>query len=267
MVEVIKSSTQAPACSDLLTEPLLPTARRLGLGSAPQSHHTAAMFVRAASALVLSSAILAGCSVLPESERRSEPAPRTATQRPAIAPDSNTRACLARLSSSGAQYSALADQYRGPGCATLGTVQMSAVAGDSRTLPVANLGPVACPLAQDFAAWARYGVDRAARQMLGSALVRIETMGSYSCRNVAGSSRRSAHSTANAIDVSAFVLSDGRRVTVTEGWNDRDPAVREFLRVIHRSACKRFGTVLGPDYNSAHHDHFHVESSGSGFCR
>jgi hypothetical protein len=37
--------------------------------------------------------------------------------------------------------------------------------------------------------------------------------------------------------------------------------------VIHASACKRFGTVLGPAYNQDHADHFHVEMSGGGFCR
>ena len=130
-----------------------------------------------------------------------------------------------------------------------------------------NLGPVGCDTANTFAAWARFGVDRAARQILGSPLVRIETFGSYSCRNVAGSNRRSAHSTAKAIDVSAFVLADGRRISVQGDWDGGTREEREFLRIVHRSACKRFGTVLGPDYNQAHRDHFHLESDGSQFCR
>ena len=69
-----------------------------------------------------------------------------------------------------------------------------------------------CGVGSALAAWARFGVDRAARQLLGSPLQRIETFGSYSCRNVAGSQRRSAHATAGAIDISAFVLADGRRI-------------------------------------------------------
>jgi len=112
-------------------------------------------------------------------------------------------------------------------------------------------------------------VDRAARQILGSPLARIETMGSYACRNVAGTGRRSAHATANAIDVSGFVLADGRRISVLHGWNGGTAAEREFLRVVHTSACRRFGTVLGPDYNAAHRDHFHFEPghNGRAFCR
>ena len=33
--------------------------------------------------------------------------------------------------------------------------------------------------AQAFTAWARFGVDRAARQLLGSPVAQIETFGSY----------------------------------------------------------------------------------------
>ena len=121
-------------------------------------------------------------------------------------------------------------------------------------------------MANTFAAWARYGVDRAARQILGSPLARIETMGSYSCRNVAGTSRRSAHSRAEAVDIGAFVLEDGRRISVKSGWNAGEKE-REFLRTVHRSACKRFGTVLGPDYNAAHADHLHLEHGDGSFCR
>ena len=50
------------------------------------------------------------------------------------------------------------------------------------------------------------------------------------------------------------------------GWN-ASREEREFLRVVHKSACKRFGTVLGPDYNRAHHDHFHLEYGKGNYCR
>ena len=63
---------------------------------------------------------------------------------------------------------------------------------------------------------------------------------------------------ANAVDVSAFVLKNGRRVTVLDGWNGKDDE-RAFLRRLHQSACKRFGTVLGPEYNAAHANHFHLD--------
>jgi hypothetical protein len=53
---------------------------------------------------------------------------------------------------------------------------------------------------------------------------------------------------------------------VLDGWN-ASVKEREFLRVVHDSACKRFGTVLGPDYNAAHHNHFHLEAGDSSYCR
>lgn len=175
--------------------------------------------------------------------------------------------CHADLGASGARFQPVPDTYAAPGCNKLGTVQLMALAGDRTPLGIANIGPVQCSVAKTFGDWARFGVDRAARKILGSPVVRIETMGSYSCRNVAGSRQRSAHARAEAIDVSAFVLADGRRIVVKSDWQSGDAASREFLRVVHKSACKRFGTVLGPDYNVAHEDHCHLEGSGATFCR
>ncbi len=182
-------------------------------------------------------------------------------------PRPDARQCLATLGATRANFTPLPDQYFGAGCSTVNAVRLASLQGDYAALALSNLGPVTCPLASTFAAWARFGADRAARQILGSALLRIETMGSYSCRNVAGSAKRSAHATANAIDVSAFVLADGRRISVLDDWNGGSPTERQFLQVVHASACKRFGTVLGPGYNAAHQNHFHVELSGSSFCR
>ena len=33
----------------------------------------------------------------------------------------------------------------------------------------------------------------------------------------------------------------------------------DFLRAVHRSACKAFNTVLGPEANNAHLNHFHLD--------
>lgn len=211
------------------------------------------------------SVMLAACGAIPQA---SKPVRQAASQPAAqVIPRAEMRACLSSLSTARASFTPLPDQYYGAGCSTLGTVRLASLRSDDAQLALTNLGPVTCPLAETFAGWARYGVDRAAQQILGSALVRIETMGSYNCRNVGTSDRRSAHATANAIDISAFVLADGRRITVTGDWHGGSPAERRFLGAVHGSACKRFGTVLGPAYNAAHRDHLHLELSGSAFCR
>jgi hypothetical protein len=208
--------------------------------------------------------LLSACLEIPQAPKRD------AMRRPvsaAFTPRPELRQCLANLGETRASFTPLPDQYYGAGCSTLGTVRLASLHSDDARLQLSNLGPVTCPLADTLASWARFGVDRAARQILGSPLARIETLGSYACRNVSGSDRRSAHATANAIDVSAFILADGRRISLLDDWHAGSAAERRFLSVVHQSACKRFGTVLGPAYNAAHRDHFHLERSSSGFCR
>lgn len=209
--------------------------------------------------------LLAGCIGSPEQPVHKPSRSGTGTS---LSQSPQTRACLANLGTTRASFTPLADQYYGAGCATLGTVKLGWLQGDEGRLDVTNLGPVSCPAATALQGWARFGVDRAARQILGSPLARIETMGSYSCRTVAGTTRLSAHAQANAIDVAGFRLADGRRITVANDWNSPSPQTRAFLRTIRDSACKRFGTVLTPDYNAAHRDHLHLEPGGlKSFCR
>lgn len=200
--------------------------------------------------------------------QRSEPS-RSPAPAPVFRPATSEAAkiCRRELGEQGAAFTPIDDLLTGGGCNSANAVRLTGLAGDETRFAVTNTDRIACPLAQTVASWARYGVDRAARQMLGSGLARIETFGAYSCRTVAGGSRLSAHANANALDVSAFVLADGRRIAVKSHWDGGSEMERRFLRVIHASACKRFGTVLGPDYNAAHADHFHVELGGAAFCR
>ena len=214
--------------------------------------------------------LLAGCSALPEraSERRTTEAAPPSRALPS--PISRaTGQCFSGLAQMGAQYTPVADRYVDQGCSILGSVQLASLPSDTSQLGITNIGPVTCEVSQALTGWARFGVDRAARQILGAAVRSIETMGSFSCRNVAGSGRRSAHATGAAIDISGFVLEDGRRITVKAAWNGENEAERRFLRTVQQSACKRFDTVLGPDYNAAHHDHLHVEGviASKSYCR
>ena len=233
--------------------------------------------------LVATALMLGGCGSLIPGGSGSGTAPGVASQsaarapaRPAVpvssvprsyAPRPEEAGCLADLGASGARFDLLPDTYAAPGCNKLGTVQLMALVGDRAPVSISNLGPVRCGVAKTFGDWARFGVDRAAREILGSPVVQIETMGSYNCRNIAGTEMRSAHARAEAIDVSGFVLADGRRIVLKRDWHGGDAATREFLRVVHKSACKRFGTVLGPEYNAAHADHFHLEGTGAKYCR
>lgn len=177
-------------------------------------------------------------------------------------PTPDVRQCFARLTAQSVAFTPLPDQMFGGGCSALSSVKLLDIG-----VPATNLGAMTCPLAANFAAWVRYGVQPAARLVMGAEIVRIETFGTYNCRPIAGSARLSEHAHSNAIDVSGFVFADGRRISIEKDWNG-DRQARQFLSVVRASACKRFSTVLSPDYNAVHHDHFHFDMGGrGGFCR
>lgn len=117
-----------------------------------------------------------------------------------------------------------------------------------------------CPMIPEVDRWVTNVIQPAARRTFGTPLAEVTVLGSYACRpinNVVGGNL-SEHGHANALDVSGFVLADGRRISVKRGWRG-DRRERAFLRAVHDGACAQFTTVLGPDYNRLHHDHFHVD--------
>ena len=125
---------------------------------------------------------------------------------------------------------------------------------------------LACPVAAGLAVWEREVVQPAAVQQLGSRVVSIDHFGTYSCRRMYGRATGgwSEHARANAIDVAAFRLADGRRVSVVNGWNGASAKEQAFLRQVRDGACQLFATVLSPDYNAAHRDHLHLDQANRG---
>jgi hypothetical protein len=111
-------------------------------------------------------------------------------------------------------------------------------------------------------------VHPAAARHFSEPVVRVAHYGSYACRNVYGreGGSRSRHATADAIDIASFVLQDGRRISVERDWASADADGR-FLREIHDGACRVFDAVLGPAYNEAHRNHFHLDRGGFRVCR
>jgi hypothetical protein len=122
-----------------------------------------------------------------------------------------------------------------------------------------------CPMVPALEHWVERVVTPAARRHLRGQLVAVKIAGSYSCRpmnNVDGA-LLSEHGHANALDVSGFVLADGRSVEVKSGWWGVF-AERNFLRQVHRGSCALFSTVLGPNYDANHRDHFHLDLARHG---
>lgn len=122
-----------------------------------------------------------------------------------------------------------------------------------------------CPMIPQVERWVTYVVKPTAEYYFGVPVVQMTVAASYGCRpiNHQSGGRLSEHGYANALDVSAFQLADGRTVTVKGGWWG-DERERLFLRAVHDGACREFTTVLGPDHDSFHKDHFHVDLARHG---
>lgn len=154
--------------------------------------------------------------------------------------------------------------FGGPSaCGALRPLEMSGAAGGRVLLrPAARLG---CPMVPALERWVQQVVEPAARFYLGMPVVELKVIASYSCRarNHQWGGRLSEHGHANAVDIAAFVLADGRTIAVQTGWWGNRPE-RTFLRAVHRGACTAFTTVLGPDSDSYHRNHFHLDLARHG---
>jgi hypothetical protein len=174
--------------------------------------------------------------------------------------------CLAALETAPAgalRMTPLADHEPAPGCPLENVVRVQGGALAFNASFVAS-----CPLALAWVMYERHRLQPTAEAHFGARVARIEHFGSFACRNVYGreSGRRSEHATAEALDVAAFLLEDGRRISLREHWNG-EGARGAFLREARDGACDLFGNVLGPDYNQAHADHFHFGMRGFRLCR
>ncbi len=118
-----------------------------------------------------------------------------------------------------------------------------------------------CPMIAALDRWVREVVQPAATARFGEPVVRINSMGSYSCRGINNMSgaNLSEHAFGNAIDIGGFVLASGRELNIMRGFNGADEQERAFLHEAHAGACSYFTTVLGPGYNIFHYNHFHVD--------
>ncbi len=148
-------------------------------------------------------------------------------------------------------------------CGTARPFAMSAAGGGRVSLKPAAL--LRCPMVPQVERWVSDVIEPAAQYYFGSPLVEMRVAASYACRpiNHVSGGRLSEHGYANALDISTFYLANGHVVTVKGGWYG-DERERLFLRRVHDGACTEFATVLGPESDSYHRDHFHVDLARHG---
>lgn len=157
------------------------------------------------------------------------------------------------------------DITTGSSCGVEDAVEVKFVAGVELSI-AATLN---CRTANILADW----VASDAQDAIGSLRSRIngmQVLASYACRtrNSQRGARLSEHSFGNAIDIASFSLANGTVLSVEEDWGGGREG--RALRSLHQAACGPFGTVLGPDSDRHHYNHFHFDTaayrSGS-YCR
>ncbi|WP_072396949.1 extensin family protein [Hyphomicrobium sp. CS1GBMeth3] len=264
--------------------------------------------------------------------------------------------CMHLLAGVPAEFDYLEPVKKGQ-CGLPAPVRLKSVGSGATRVKFSPPVQVNCRMVAALAGWTKSTLQPEARARFKSDVTGILGASGYVCRNIyhRPNGRLSQHALANAIDIGAFSLANGRTIRVLRGWGltardikaqaearakaeakekakskaasaneavaeskaatskkdamrggkqDRlvtqaslavseekagtgdtaskkaDPApdaksakpTKEalFLRAIHGGACDEFGTVLGPEANDPHRDHFHLDlipRRGRGYCR
>ncbi|AIZ31869.1 extensin-like domain-containing protein [Pseudomonas parafulva] len=171
--------------------------------------------------------------------------------------------CRQALETSALRYRAQADSPASAGCPLRNVWRVES--GEAR---LSSSFIASCPLAVAYALFEIHGLQPAAQRVFGQPVTQVDHLGSFACRNVyhRAQGRLSQHATANALDISGFRLRDGQRIVLARDWQ-AGGAKAQFLREVRDAACARFSGVLGPDYNAAHANHFHVDMGRWQVCR
>ena len=144
------------------------------------------------------------------------------------------------------------------GCGVEDPVRVTSVDGVRLSTPAT----IDCTTARALKTWVQEGVRPAfGRQEV----VELRIAASYICRprnNIRGA-KISEHGRGKAVDISGFIFSDGREISVAGDYNRQ-------MRRAHKAACGIFGTTLGPGSDGYHEDHLHFDTASHGngpYCR
>ncbi|WP_299659103.1 extensin family protein [uncultured Ruegeria sp.] len=149
-------------------------------------------------------------------------------------------------------------------CGIKDAVQITSISGVKLSRP----STMDCGTAQALNTW----VDKTVKPTFKrrGPVVELQVAAHYACRtrNNRKGARISEHGKGRAIDISGFRMADGEVVTVLDGWR-KNPSKKQLTK-IWRGACGPFGTVLGPNSDRYHRDHFHLDTAryrSGAYCR
>lgn len=180
------------------------------------------------------------------------PADKAAEQAPAPQPS----ACRQALTEEIAIAPSIPAIHGNGGCGGDDLVRLEAIVlPDKRKVAVKPAAILRCTMAATIAEWVRTDIAPLSAG-LGGTINELDNLDSFQCRGRNGvpGAQLSEHGRANALDVRAFRLANGRSISLTDRTVPRD--LRE--TVLH-SACTRFTTVLGPGSDGYHEDHIHLD--------
>ncbi|GLK75138.1 hypothetical protein GCM10008171_03920 [Methylopila jiangsuensis] len=145
----------------------------------------------------------------------------------------------------------------GPGaCGAALPVSLSAVKlPDGSEVTVTPAATLTCAAALAATQLVRDDLAPAAKKA-GARLSGVSVAASYVCRgrNNRKGAKMSEHGLANALDVSGFSFTDGRRMGVYD-----DALPKGFADALKPAVCARFMTVLGQGSDGFHEDHLHLD--------
>ena len=153
-------------------------------------------------------------------------------------PQLRGEACLKVLEEKKVSFSPLGNMKDKEPCGIENAVRIESFSNTALSGPLT----LSCMTALSLASWFE---DIGAKQ--------VTHMGSYNCRTIRGSSIMSQHSFGAAVDIASI-----NGASLKSDWQDEGEK-SEYLRDSAKAACEYFSNVLTPDYNAAHHDHFHLD--------
>ncbi len=192
----------------------------------------------------------------PAAEKEARPAEAGTPKEQAAPAAPQPSACRQALTEEVAIAPSIPDIHGAGGCGGEDLVRLEAIVlPDKRQVSVKPAAIMRCKMAAAIADWIRTDIAPLV-QNLGSAISDLDNFDAFECRgrNRVAGAQLSEHGRANALDVRAFRLANGRSISLTDRSVPRD--LRE--TVLH-TACARFPTVLGPGSDWYHEDHIHLD--------
>jgi hypothetical protein len=187
---------------------------------------------------------------------KAAPAEPDKTAEPAAPKPPEPSACRVALTEEIAIAPSIPDIHGAGGCGGEDLVKLEAIVlPNKHRVAVTPPATLRCKMASEIADWVRTDVVGLSAP-LGSEPSVLDNFDSYECRgfNRIPGAHLSEHGRANALDVRAIKLANGKSIELTDRIVPRDLRER-FLQ----SVCARFMTVLGPGSDWYHEEHIHLD--------